>query len=231
MIEFKNWTIRNKDGILARQYDNRVLMEVAGDAPSGWSWAMLVQKGSSQDVWNLTPTADGLACELTREMLCLSGDYTVQLRGIAKDGTTRHTNRLQIYVPESLSGEGQWPDAPSEFAQIEQRLTILKLAAESAAEQSGQSAAHAESAAQAAASQASAAAESAVASAASAEDASISADRAQTAADRADAALSTVDWAFFAITEEGDLIMERSDAQSGIDFALSDDGILEVNYE
>lgn len=66
---------------------------------------------------------------------------------------------------------------------------------------------------------------------ASAISASASANRAQTAADHADAALSTVDWAFFDITADGDLIMERSDAQSGIDFALSDDGILEVNYE
>lgn len=217
MIEFKNWTIRNKDGILARQYDNRVLMEVAGDAPSGWSWAMLVQKGSSQDVWNLTPTADGLACELTREMLCLSGDYTVQLRGIAKDGTTRHTNRLQIYVPESLSGEGQWPDAPSAFAQIEQRLAILKLAAESAAEQGGQSAENAESAAQAAAA-------SAAESATSAKESAGHADRAEAAADHADTALSTVDFADFEIREDGRLYMIRADAAKEIDFVLDSKG-------
>lgn len=231
MLKFTNWSLSAEDGIIARQYDNKMLLEITGDLPQGWSWSLLVRQGSNSDVWDLVPTDDGLACELTRDMLCMYGYYTVQLRGIRADGTVRHTNILRCFVPESLSGEGQWPDAPSEFAQIEKRLTILKLAAESAAERSGQSAAHAESAAQAASSQASAAAESATASAANAESASTSADRAQTAADHAEAALSTIDWAFFDITEEGDLIMERSDAQSDINFALSDDGSLEVNYE
>lgn len=245
MLKFTNWSLSAEDSIIARQYDNKLLLEINGDLPQGWSWSLLVRQGSNGDLWDLVPTGSGLVCELTRDMLCMHGYYTVQLQGMQVDGTVRHTNILRCFVPESLSGEGQWPDAPSEFAQIEKRLTILKLAAESAAEQSGQSAAHAESAAeqsgrsaahaesaaQAAASQARAAAESAAASAASAEDASTSADRAQTAADHADAALSTVDWAFFDITEEGDLIIERSDAQSGIDFALSDDGNLEVSYE
>ena len=238
MLKFTDWSVSAKDNIIARQYDNKLLLEINGDLPQGWSWSLLVQQGSNSDVWGLVPTDNGLVCELTRDMLCMRGYYTIQLRGIRADGTVRHTNILRCMVPESLSGEGQWPDAPSEFAQIEERLTILKLAAESAAEKSGQSAECAENAAQAAASQASAAAsqasaaaESAAASAASAEDASTSANRAQTAADHADAALSTVDWAFFDITEEGDLIMERSDAQSGIDFALSADGNLEVNYE
>ena len=231
MLKFTNWSLSAKDSIIARQYDNKMLLEITGDLPQGWSWSLLVRQGSNGDLWDLVPTGSGLVCELTRDMLCMHGYYTVQLQGMQADGTVRHTNILRCFVPESLSGEGQWPDAPSEFAQIEKRLTILKLAAESAAEQSGRSAAHAESAAQAASSQASAAAKSAAASAANAESASTSADRAQTAADHADAALSTVDWAFFDITEEGDLIMERSDAQSGIDFALSDDGNLEVSYE
>lgn len=231
MLKFTDWSVSAKDSIIARQYDNKLLLEITGDLPQGWSWSLLVRQGSNSDIWDLIPTDNGLICELTRDMLCMHGYYTIQLRGIRADGTVRHTNILRCMVPESLSGEGQWPDAPSEFAQIEERLTILKLAAESAAEKSGQSAECAENAAQAAASQASAAAESAAASAASAADASTSANRAQTAADHADAALSTVDWAFFDITEEGDLIMERSDAQSGIDFALSADGNLEVNYE
>lgn len=223
MIEFKNWTIRNEDGILARQYDNRVLMEVAGDTPSGWSWAMLVQKGSSRDVWDLTPTADGLACELTREMLCLSGDYTVQLRGIAKDGTTRHTNRLQIYVPESITGEGVWPDAPSEFEQIERQLAALKIETETAAESGSQSAQRAENEAGKAAASAVAAAESAV-------DAEVSADRAEAAAAHADHALSNTDWAYFDISNTGELIMTRADVDSALQFALDGEGNLLAHF-
>ena len=206
------------------------LLEITGDLPQGWSWSLLVRQGNNSDVWDLAPTDGGLVCELTRDMLCMHGYYTVQLQGMQADGTTKHTNPLRCLVPESLSGEGQWPDVPSAFTQIEQRLTILKLAAESAAEQSGQSAAHAESAAQAAASQASATAESAAASAASAEDASASADRAQTAADRADAALSTVDWAFFDITPNGDLLMTRADSNGDPAFALDGEGNLLAQF-
>ena len=230
MLKFTDWSLTAEDSIIARQYDNKLLLEITGDLPQGWSWSLLVRQGSNGDVWDLVPTDNGLACELTRDMLCMQGYYTVQLQGMQADGTTKHTNPLRCLVPESLSGEGQWPDVPSAFTQIEQRLTILKLAAESAAEQSGQSAAHAESAAQAAASQASAAAESAAASAASAEDASTSADRAQTAADRADAAMATVDWAFFDITEEGDLLMTRADSDGDPVFALDDTGNLLAHF-
>lgn len=225
MLNFENWSLSAEDNsIIARQYDNKLLLEITGDLPQGWSWSLLVRQGRNSDVWDLVPTDGGLNCELTRDMLCLHGYYTVQLQGMQADGTTKHTNPLRCLVPESLSGEGQWPDAPSEFAQAEQRLTILKLAAESAAEQSGQSAAHAESAAQAAASQASAAAESAAESATSAKESAGHADRAEAAADHADTALSTVDFADFEIREDGRLYMIRADAAKEIDFVLDSKG-------
>lgn len=230
MLKFTDWSLTAEDSIIARQYDNKLLLEITGDLPQGWSWSLLVRQGSNGDVWDLVPTDNGLACELTRDMLCMQGYYTVQLQGMQADGTTKHTNLLRCLVPQSLSGEGQWPEAPSAFAQVEQRLTILKLAAESAAEQSGQSAARAESAAQAAADRASAAAKSAAASAVSAEDASKDANRAQTAADRAEGALSTVDWAYFDITEEGDLLMTRADSDGDPVFALDDTGNLLAHF-
>lgn len=217
MLNFENWSLSAEDSIIARQYDNKMLLEITGDLPQGWSWSLLVRQASNSDVWDLVPTDGGLACELTRDMLCMHGYYTVQLQGMKADGTTKHTNPLRCLVPESLSGEGQWPDAPSAFMQIEQRLTVLKLAAESAAEQGGQSAAHAESAAQAAAA-------SAAESAASAEESAGHADRAEAAADHADAALSTVDFADFEIREDGRLYMIRADAAKEIDFVLDDKG-------
>lgn len=62
-------------------------------------------------------------------------------------------------------------------------------------------------------------------------DAQSAKDDAETAADRAERALSTVDWAYFDVNADGYLIMTRSNIQNEIDFALSDDGNLEVNYE
>ena len=217
MLKFTNWSLSAEDSIIARQYDNKMLLEITGDLPQGWSWSLLVRQGSNGDVWDLVPTDGGLVCELTRDMLCMHGYYTVQLQGMQADGTVRHTNPLRCLVPESLSGEGQWPDVPSAFAQVEQRLTILKLAAESAAEQSGQSAGNAERAAQAAA-------ESAAESTESAEESAGHADRAEAAADHADAALSTVDFADFEIRENGRLYMIRADAAKEIDFALDSKG-------
>lgn len=37
----------------------------------------------------------------------------------------RHTNVLTVFIPPSLSGDGQWPELPSEFSQAEQRLLAL----------------------------------------------------------------------------------------------------------
>ncbi|MBR4857430.1 MAG: collagen-like protein [Bacteroidaceae bacterium] len=34
----------------------------------------------------------------------------------------RHTNIINIYIPASLSGDGQWPTVPSEFTQLEKRV-------------------------------------------------------------------------------------------------------------
>ena len=37
----------------------------------------------------------------------------------------RHTNCIDIDIPSSLSGDGVWPEVPSEFSQMEQRLNDL----------------------------------------------------------------------------------------------------------
>lgn len=37
----------------------------------------------------------------------------------------RHTDIAAVFIPPSLSGSGQWPEIPSEFAQIEARLREL----------------------------------------------------------------------------------------------------------
>lgn len=124
MIHFNDWTI-SIHGDLARQYDNLTRrIEVEGDIPKGWNWAAMVQVGKNFDIIALDETETGLGVDLTREQLAFDGYYNIQLRG-TQGGKVRHTNIIQTYVGESMSGDGNWPTVPSEFSQFEQRLTEL----------------------------------------------------------------------------------------------------------
>lgn len=122
MITFSNWTIRADRRILARQYDDRTAsLTVTGDLPDGWAWEMLVSAGGGLDVIALSLAEDGVSFLLTADHLSVSGLYTLQLRG-RKGEEIRHTNLIQLLVPESLSGDAAWPSLPTEFTQAEQRI-------------------------------------------------------------------------------------------------------------
>lgn len=123
MIQFSNWTISALCGeVIARQYDNlSVSLIVVGDLPDGWEWAMLVECQGNLNIIPLSPVEGGVGVTLTDDMLSLPGYYTMQLRGMQGD-VVRHTNQIQVFIPESLSGDAQWPDVPSEFTQIEQTI-------------------------------------------------------------------------------------------------------------
>lgn len=121
MIAFKNWEIKC-DGLLGRQYDNLSRrLDVVGELPEGWDWAMLVQVNGAMDIIALEETEEGVGVLLTRDQLSFSGYYQMQLRGTQGD-VVRHTNTISVLVPKSLSGDGQWPEVPSEFTQIEQSV-------------------------------------------------------------------------------------------------------------
>lgn len=123
MIQFSNWTISALCGeVIARQYDNlSVSLIVVGDLPDGWEWAMLVECQGNLNIIPLSPVEGGVGVTLTDDMLSLPGYYTMQLRGMQGD-VVRHTNQIQVFIPESLSGDAQWPDVPSEFTQVEQTI-------------------------------------------------------------------------------------------------------------
>lgn len=129
MIIFRDWTISLSGPLLAMQYDNLSRrLDVVGDLPEGYDWAMLVRAGGNNDIILLTPTETGVGAVLTEDNLAISGAYHMQLRGtLRSDGvTTRHTNILRdVFVPESLAGTGEWPTVPSEFAQIERNILEL----------------------------------------------------------------------------------------------------------
>ena len=124
MIVFHDWTIE-ANGILAHQHDNLSRrLEVTGDLPDGWDWAMLVQVGEAMDIIPLSPMTGGVGHTLTEDQLSLSGYYAIQLRG-TQGNIVRHTNVIQIFVADSLSGSGKWPSVPSEFLEVERRIADM----------------------------------------------------------------------------------------------------------
>lgn len=124
MIIFNNWQI-SVTGLIARQYDNLSRrIDVEGDLPVGYTWQLLVQSGGNADTILLEPTEKGAGALLTADNLSRAGEYYIQLRGVLEaDGVTRrHTNVVNAYIPESLTGLGTWPEVPTEFAQVEARI-------------------------------------------------------------------------------------------------------------
>ena len=125
MIKFDNWLISYDGTILARQYDNLTReLRVEGGIPEGWDWDLLAQAGKNLDIIRLTQSENGLVVILTAEMLAVSGYYVLQLRATQGE-KVRHTNVIRVIVSESLSGDVQWPEVPSEFTQTEEAIREL----------------------------------------------------------------------------------------------------------
>ena len=135
MIKFSAWNIDAIGSPLGRQYDNLTRsLDIVGNIPEGWTWDLLVQAGKNLDIIRLNQGENSLSVMLTSEMLALAGYYVLQLRATQGE-KVRHTNVLRVYVPESLSGDGHWPEVPTEFTQLEQRVQGLAQSAQDAAEQ------------------------------------------------------------------------------------------------
>ena len=125
MIIFNNWQITAQRCVIARQFDNLSRrLEVVGELPDGYAWDLLVQVGSALDIITLEPMESGVGVTMTADQLSQSGYYQMQLRGTQGD-VVRHTNVISVFIPASLSGDGQWPTLPSEFTQAEQRIRAL----------------------------------------------------------------------------------------------------------
>ena len=127
VIHYEDWRLWADPGpAIARQYDNLTRrLEITGDLPEGWDWTLLVQADREHlDLIALRPMEGGLGVDLTAEMLALSGYYTIQLRGNQGE-LVRHTNQVRIFIPDSLSGDANWPEVPSEFSQAEADIRAL----------------------------------------------------------------------------------------------------------
>lgn len=144
MIQYRDWYIWTQGQVVARQFDHMTRsLEVTGELPEGWEWTAIVRVGDYMDYLPLTLTQTGAAITLTAQQLSLPGMYSIQLRG--KQGElVRHTNVLSVYVPASLSGDAHWPELPSVFTAMEQRVEQHTQLARQAAQQAQESAAAAQ---------------------------------------------------------------------------------------
>ena len=144
MILFNDWRISCAGNLLAMQYDNLSRqLQVKGSLPEGYDWAVLVQSGEWFDIIPMELQGDaGLTVNLTAQQLSQSGSYTLQLRGM-KEEMVRHTNCITVFVGPSLSGDENWPEIPSEFTQLEQRVYGAVHSAERSQSSAAESAANA----------------------------------------------------------------------------------------
>ncbi len=143
---------------------------VAVDDPGGWDYRLeLRAPGGAADILALEEEDGVLCADLERSALRRAGRLEAQIRGISGERVKR-SNVFPLVVGDSLNAEQALPEVqPSEFLQLEQRLSALKTAAAAAAGDAQAAVQSAENA-QAAAHTAQAAAESAAASARSAAD-------------------------------------------------------------
>lgn len=127
MIIFNDWNISLADTLIARQYDNKTReLYVTGDMPEGWIWTILVSAKEHLDILSLSKDNNGYSVLLTAQMLAYAGNYTIQLKG-TKGDLVRHTNKIIVMIPPSLSGDANWPTIPSEFTQIEENIYAAAL--------------------------------------------------------------------------------------------------------
>ena len=134
MLKFDNWALIADGKLLARERDNlTTTLLVSGDLPQGWAWDLLITAGQNRNIIRLEEMTGGVGVVLTAEMLAEQGYYRMQLRG-TRGEEVKHTNITSVYVGESMSGDKMWPTIPSEFTQLEARVSADADRAEDAAQ-------------------------------------------------------------------------------------------------
>ena len=115
-LTLSDWILK-LDAFEAMQYDDKSIeLQISGDIPDGYTWHLLYQHGEYLDVILMENTGGILTYTLTAENLAFSGIYRLQLQGISGD-VIRHSSIALITLPGSISGDTQWPELPTAFAQ------------------------------------------------------------------------------------------------------------------
>lgn len=105
-------------------------LEILTDAGEEWTYKLDMEQDGRRNVIDLTRENGLLYADLTRSMLARSGVYRCQVRGQCGD-RVRHSNIFSLLVGDSIDAAEAFPDPlPSEFLQMERRVTVLKAQAE-----------------------------------------------------------------------------------------------------
>lgn len=126
-ILFNNWDISVKQDRPIMQGDSlSIPILVEGSLPDEYdSWSLLLRAKGRQNVIPLGVIDGKPGVMLTGEMLPYGNIfYDLQLRGECGD-KIKHSYMTRFQVYSSISGDGTWPEVPTEFSQSEARLREL----------------------------------------------------------------------------------------------------------
>lgn len=124
--------IQQDNKTLAFEKNNLVdVINVTVDTNESWSYKLDIKYPqkccNGEQLYNIidmTRTGDVATVELTAAMLPFSGKYTAQLRGINGD-KVYHSDTFDMWVKYSIEPGSTYDPVPSEFYQIEAKITDL----------------------------------------------------------------------------------------------------------
>ena len=100
-------------------------IQLSAPLPEGWDLKVDVEREGKKNVIQLQRVGDLFLAQLTSEMLGEDGYYFLQIRGTNGD-VVRHSNVILAMVYHSINAAEAFPPVlPSEFQQMERRLTAL----------------------------------------------------------------------------------------------------------
>lgn len=127
MIYMENWRICTSTKFpLGFEGDNEVTaLEIAADLAEDWDLKVDVAKDGETNIIQLTRDGEVYRALLTASMLADGGTYQMQVRGTLGE-KVRHSNIFFTTVFNSINAADAFPPVlPSEFEQMEGRLTAL----------------------------------------------------------------------------------------------------------
>lgn len=105
--------------------NNAVTLEISTDLPEGWDLKVDVAKDGEKNIIQLNRRDNVYYALLTSSMLADDGVYEMQVRGTLRD-QVRHSNIFLSHVHNSINATDAFPPPlPSEFEQMEDRLTSI----------------------------------------------------------------------------------------------------------
>lgn len=127
MLYMEDWIVRAPDHYsLGFEGDHlAACIQLSAPLPEGWDLKVDVEREGRKNVIQLQREGDLFSAQLTSEMLGADGYYFLQIRG-SNGEVVKHSNVFLAMVYHSINATHEFPPAlPSEFQQMERRLTAL----------------------------------------------------------------------------------------------------------